>query len=103
MRNRALILATTLAVMALYGCTSDEMAGRFLAAPGKFMLYTCEELAKAAESNAERQRELEAPIAIYRRCLCAYNAALVDPYYLSAPAIEVTAGPWIFLTSSIVR
>jgi hypothetical protein len=60
MRNRALlILLTTLAVMALYGCTSDETASRFLAAPDKYMLYSCEELARAAESNEGRQRELE--------------------------------------------
>ena len=61
LRRAFTILLTTLAVMALCGC-SQEMAGRLLAAPDKYMLYSCQELARAAEANTERQRELEAPM-----------------------------------------
>ena len=54
------ILVITLAAMALCGCTSDEAAGRFFVPSNKYMLYTCEELAKAAQGNADELRELEA-------------------------------------------
>ena len=61
MRNRTLpILVFTLAAMALCGCASDEMAGRFLTTPDKYVLYNCEALATAAQGNADRQRELKA-------------------------------------------
>ena len=64
MRNRTLpILVFTLAAMALCGCASDEMAGRFLTTPDKYVLYNCEALATAAQENAGRQRELEALMA----------------------------------------
>jgi len=54
------ILVITLAAMALCGCASDEMAGRFLASPDKYMLYNCAELATEARGDANRLRELEA-------------------------------------------
>ena len=54
------ILATALAAMALCGCASDEAASRFLVQPDRYMLYNCEALATAAQTNAVRQRELEA-------------------------------------------
>jgi len=48
------IFLTTLAVMVLCGCAS------FLAAPDKYILYSCPELTREAQSIAGRQRELEA-------------------------------------------
>ena len=45
------ILVITLAAMALCGCASDEMAGRFLASPDKYMLYNCAELATEASGE----------------------------------------------------
>lgn len=41
------------------GGASDETAGRFLVAPGKFALYSCAEIADRATANAARQQELE--------------------------------------------
>ena len=59
MRNRTLlILAITLAVMPLCAC-SDETTGRMLAAPHKYTLYNCQELAMEAQGIAGRQHELE--------------------------------------------
>ena len=59
MRNRTLlILAITLAVMPLCAC-SDETTGRMLAAPHKYTLYNCQELALEAQGVADRQHELE--------------------------------------------
>lgn len=54
------ILGIALAAMALCGCASDEAAGRFLVQPDRYMLYNCEALATAAQTNVVRQRELEA-------------------------------------------
>ena len=54
------ILVITLASMPLCGCVSDETVSRLLAAPDKYMLYNCAELAKEAQGNADRLRELEA-------------------------------------------
>ena len=48
------IFLTTLAVMVLCGCAS------FLAAPDKYILYSCPELTREAQNIAGRQRELEA-------------------------------------------
>ena len=63
MRNRTLpILVITLAAMALCGCAS-ETAGRFLVGPERYMLYSCQELAKEAQGNAQELRELEALMA----------------------------------------
>ena len=51
-------------VFALAGCTSqggssDDQMARFLVAPGKYMLYTCDEIARQAKASAARQKELE--------------------------------------------
>ena len=51
------ILIAALAVLA--GCASDEAASRFLVDPGRYVLYSCAEIATAARTNATRQRELE--------------------------------------------
>jgi len=61
--SRALpILLAVLSIMALCGCASEEAAGRYLADPNKYMLYTCAELAREASGIAGRERELEALI-----------------------------------------
>jgi hypothetical protein len=63
MRNRTLpILVITLAAMVLCGCAS-ETAGRFLVGPERYTLYSCQELAKEAQGNAQELRELEALMA----------------------------------------
>lgn len=55
---RTLITAVTAATLS--GCTvSDDSAARFLVAPDHFVLYSCPQLAQAAQANAKRQRELE--------------------------------------------
>jgi len=46
--------------MALCGCTSEEMAGRLAAAPDKYTVWNCEELAKEARDIAGREHDLEA-------------------------------------------
>jgi hypothetical protein len=51
--------AATLSVMALCGCASEETAGRYFAAPGKYILYSCGEMANEARGIQSRQRELE--------------------------------------------
>jgi len=45
--------------MALCGCASEETAGRYFAAPGKYILYSCGEMANEARGIQSRQRELE--------------------------------------------
>jgi hypothetical protein len=54
------ILLTSVGIMSLCGCTSEETAGRFLAAPGKYVLYSCGEMANEARGIANRQQELAA-------------------------------------------
>jgi hypothetical protein len=54
--------------LALTGCAGtpgaqDDTMERLLAAPDKYNLYNCEQLAQAAKVNETRQRELEALIA----------------------------------------
>jgi len=56
------IFLTILSIMALCGCTSEEAAGRYLAASDKYTLYSCAELAREASSIAGREHELEALI-----------------------------------------
>jgi len=46
--------------MALGGCTSEEMAGRLAAEPGKYILWSCVELANEARDIAGREYDLEA-------------------------------------------
>ena len=48
------------AALALSGCASEETASRFLVPPDKYVLYSCPELATAAQTNLTRMRELEA-------------------------------------------
>ena len=57
------ILLTSVGIMSLCGCTSEETASRFLAAPGQYVLYTCPELANTARGIETRQHELAALMA----------------------------------------
>lgn len=54
----ALLLAAGL----LAGCTASEgdSTSRFLVAPGKYVLFNCQQIAQQAQTNSDRQRELEA-------------------------------------------
>jgi hypothetical protein len=48
---------------ALSGCVSEQTASRFLVDPDRYVLYSCTEIAKKAQTNAIRVRELEALMA----------------------------------------
>ena len=56
---RSLLIAA-FAAWALSGCASEETASRFLVPPDKYILYSCPELATAAQTNLTRMHELEA-------------------------------------------
>lgn len=53
------LLLTLAACAAGLPNSSDDRLGRVLVAPGKYVLYTCPEIAQAATVVALRQRELE--------------------------------------------
>lgn len=59
----ALAFVTLVSACAGPSGSQDESLGRFLVAPGKYTLYTCEDLAIQARSSAARMRELESLIA----------------------------------------
>jgi hypothetical protein len=49
-----------LAAAILAGCTmSDDSLSSFLVAPGKYVLFTCEDIARTAKGIQARQKELE--------------------------------------------
>ena len=54
------ILLTSVGIMSLCGCTSEETAGRFLVAPDKYVLYSCGEMVNEARGITNRQHELAA-------------------------------------------
>lgn len=62
-----LSLIAALAAGALCSCASEDSAGRFLVQPGKYVLYSCTELATAMQANATRQHELEGLMAKAQR------------------------------------
>jgi hypothetical protein len=60
MLARALLLIGIPAAGVLAGCaTSDDSAGRFFVPPDRYQLYSCRELAEAAQAVRARQLELE--------------------------------------------
>ena len=60
MLARALLLIGIPAAGVLAGCaTSDDSAGRFFVQPQRYQLYSCRELAEAAQAIGTRERELE--------------------------------------------
>jgi hypothetical protein len=55
-----LTLLAALAAALLSGCAaSDDASGRFFVQPDRYQLYSCRELAEAAQGIASRQLELE--------------------------------------------
>lgn len=56
-------MTAAVAVLLVSGCASEETVGRFLVEPDRYVLYSCTELAAAAQGNANRQHELELLIA----------------------------------------
>ena len=55
----ALLAAMLSACTAPSGGSSDDTVSRFLVAPGKYVLYSCPEIAVQAAATAARERELE--------------------------------------------
>jgi|ERR1044071_4344922 hypothetical protein len=54
------LLIGAVASTLLCGCAaSDDASGRFLVQPERYQLYSCRELAEAAQELVKRQRELE--------------------------------------------
>jgi hypothetical protein len=53
--------AAALAALTLAACAggNDDTAARFLVAPGKYVLFNCQQLAQEATVNMTRQHELE--------------------------------------------
>ena len=58
--SRRQFISLLVGVAALAGCAaSDDRAGQFLVTPDRYVLYSCPQLAKAAQSTVSRQRKLE--------------------------------------------
>jgi hypothetical protein len=56
----ALLTVSALAASILAGCAaSDDSMSSFFVAPGHYVLYQCDDIARAAKSVTERQKELE--------------------------------------------
>jgi hypothetical protein len=54
------IIGAALTALALAGCAmSDDSLSSFLVAPGKYVLFTCDDLARTAKTTQSRQKELE--------------------------------------------
>ncbi len=48
------------AALALSACAmSDDQAARYLVAPNKYLLYTCDDIAREAQTKAARELELQ--------------------------------------------
>lgn len=61
MTSRIPLMIGAVASALLSGCAaSDDTSGRFLVQPDKYQLYSCRELAEAAQAVSVRERELEA-------------------------------------------
>ena len=60
----AAIMPVVLAgALSLAGCASEDAASSFLVAPGKYVLYQCDDLERAAKAALARQQELERLVA----------------------------------------
>ena len=56
----AAIMPVVLAgALSLAGCASEDAASSFLVAPGKYVLYQCDDIDRAAKAALARQQELE--------------------------------------------
>ena len=59
-RITSAILAAVLAALALSGCAmSDDSLSSFLVAPGNYVLFSCDDIARTAKTTQARQKELE--------------------------------------------
>ena len=47
------------ALLSLASCASEDAASSFLVAPGKYVLYQCDDIARATKTALARQQELE--------------------------------------------
>jgi len=56
------LFALALTGILLAGCTAAEgdSTSRFLVAPGRYVLFNCQQIQQQANQNSSRQRELEA-------------------------------------------
>jgi hypothetical protein len=60
MTTKIPLIACAIASALLSGCAaSDDASGRFLVQPDRYQLYSCRELAEAAQTIVARQLELE--------------------------------------------
>ena len=64
-RPASSLIASALLAALLAGCatsssgTSDDRMGSLMVAPGKYVLFTCDEIVRQAAATATRARELE--------------------------------------------
>lgn len=59
-RKLAIAIAATIASVWLSACAmSDDSLSSFLVAPGKYVLFTCDDIARTAKTTQARQKELE--------------------------------------------
>jgi hypothetical protein len=84
-RNVALLLLAAAALLSAGGPSfayddNDASLSRFLVAPGKYVLFNCQQLAQQAKVNMDRQRELEGLMAKSGSALA--NAIAYRPEYL---------------------
>jgi hypothetical protein len=81
-RTAAVLLIAAAALLS--GCATaqsdDEALSRFLVAPGRYVLFNCQQIAQQSKTNMERQRELEALMAKSGSDLA--NAVAYKPEYL---------------------
>jgi len=77
---------TALAAVLLGGCAmSDDQMARFVVAPDKYTLYTCDEIARETQTKAAREQELQQ---LRARASAASGGQLIssvayDPDYLT--------------------
>jgi hypothetical protein len=63
MKQAEEIFAAAIVLLVLAGCATGEKAEDFYVAPGKYVLYDCQQLAGTAAHFEERKKELEGLIA----------------------------------------
>ncbi len=60
LRRLAAVLFGIMPAALLSGCAvSDDTVSSFLVAPGKYVLYNCDDIARTAKATQARQKELE--------------------------------------------
>jgi hypothetical protein len=60
LRRLAAVLFGIMPAVLLSGCAmSDDTVSSFLVAPGKYVLYSCDDIARTAKATQARQKELE--------------------------------------------